>query len=536
MSRQLAIFGTMALSLPVFAATPVNLGLQPASFLSSQSLTSSNIQWHETSRRADLKNTLHVRMAQTFRGFQVLGADSIVHIPDAGQSTQPVSAIVNAKTFMNGVIYKDLSLDLDGVSNLVFTDEQRQKAIAHVIGLNPDFANHMANIKHEKGELLVYIDEANKAHWAYKISFDVLPAATIKRQKPTYLIDALDFTVFQTWNDLKSFDSPELVNAGGFGGNHKTGKKSFDGLPGNLPWLTVTRYPEHNLCRMENETIRLIDLPHYSTMEFACTDTDPEHNNIYWNADHDRVETTWSPANDVMFGAEVTRLMFNEWYDIPVLVKDGKPLRLDARVHAPDENAYWNNNMVLFGDSIGSDYFNPFTQLDTVAHEINHGFTEQHSNLNYYSQSGGLNEAFSDMAGIAAEFYAYGSTGFLVGYGDVKAKGKALRYMAKPSKDCGKRKPGNNCSIDTISQYRSGLDVHYSSGVFNRVYYVLANTPGWDAKKAFDVMVEANINYWRSNSNFKEAACGVLQATNYLEYNSVDVIQAFNMVGIEPCK
>ena len=32
-------------------------------------------------------------------------------------------------------------------------------------------------------------------------------------------------------------------------------------------------------------------------------------------------------------------------------------------------------------------------------HEVSHGFTEQNSGLVYSGQSGGINEAFSDMAG-----------------------------------------------------------------------------------------------------------------------------------------
>ena len=39
------------------------------------------------------------------------------------------------------------------------------------------------------------------------------------------------------------------------------------------------------------------------------------------------------------------------------------------------------------------------TTPDTIAHEISHAFTEFTSGLEYHSQSGAINEAFSDMAG-----------------------------------------------------------------------------------------------------------------------------------------
>ena len=44
-------------------------------------------------------------------------------------------------------------------------------------------------------------------------------------------------------------------------------------------------------------------------------------------------------------------------------------------------------------------FFYPLTTPDTVVHEVTHAFTEFNSNLEYQSQSGAINEAFSDMAG-----------------------------------------------------------------------------------------------------------------------------------------
>ena len=67
------------------------------------------------------------------------------------------------------------------------------------------------------------------------------------------------------------------------------------------------------------------------------------------------------------------------------------------------ENAFWNGQQMTFGD--GRNRFYPLVSLDVTAHEVSHGFTEQNSGLVYRNQSGGMNEAFSDMAGEAAEYY-----------------------------------------------------------------------------------------------------------------------------------
>ncbi|XQF91796.1 M4 family metallopeptidase (plasmid) [Pseudoalteromonas espejiana] len=50
------------------------------------------------------------------------------------------------------------------------------------------------------------------------------------------------------------------------------------------------------------------------------------------------------------------------------------------------------------------------------------------------TKSGGLNEAFSDMAGEAAEFYMKGTNDWLVGKDIFKGNG-ALRYMNNPTQD-----------------------------------------------------------------------------------------------------
>ena len=44
-------------------------------------------------------------------------------------------------------------------------------------------------------------------------------------------------------------------------------------------------------------------------------------------------------------------------------------------------------------------FFYPLTTPDTVTHEVTHAFTEYNSNLEYNSQSGAINEAYSDIAG-----------------------------------------------------------------------------------------------------------------------------------------
>jgi pseudolysin len=222
--------------------------------------------------------------------------------------------------------------------------------------------------------------------------------------------------------------------------------------------------------------------------------------------------------------------MYQDWYHLPVLTTgNGKPMLLTMVVHEKGlDNAYWDGEKMTFGD--GQDYFYPLTSLGVAAHEISHGFTSQHSDLEYYGQSGGMNESFSDMAAISADIYAYGKTNWQIGAEIVKQDNTALRYLDQPSKDCGGL---GSCSIDDASQYNSGLDVHESSGVYNHLFYLLATSPNWDAHKAFNVMVQANMSYWTPTTNFASGACGIIKAAKDYDYDIQAVENAIKAVKID---
>jgi pseudolysin/vibriolysin len=191
------------------------------------------------------------------------------------------------------------------------------------------------------------------------------------------------------------------------------------------------------------------------------------------------------------------------------------------------ENAFWDGAAMTFGD--GATQFYPFVGLDVTAHEVSHGFTEQNSNLVYSGQSGGMNEAYSDIAGEAAEYFMRGSNDFLVGGDIVKGSG-ALRYMCTPTLD--------GRSIDNVANYTSGLDVHYSSGIYNKAFCQLAQSSGWNTRWAFEAFARANQRCWTSSSTFSSGAqCVVdqVEKINTARGMSLDVnaaVDAFAAVGI----
>ena len=68
-------------------------------------------------------------------------------------------------------------------------------------------------------------------------------------------------------------------------------------------------------------------------------------------------------------------------------------------------NAFWDGTKMTYGDGDGTS-FGPLVSLDVAGHEMSHGVTENTAGLTYSGESGGLNEATSDIFGTMVEFYA----------------------------------------------------------------------------------------------------------------------------------
>lgn len=306
-----------------------------------------------------------------------------------------------------------------------------------------------------------------------------------------------------------SFDA---VSGTGPGGNEKTSKYDY-GLGLDFDPFKVLSVDSGSKCLMHNETVKTINLDQSASNAFDYSDNGNCLNEVK------QINGAYSPLNDAHNFGGIVFDMYKKWLNVSPLT-----FQLTMKVHYGTnyENAFWDGSSMTFGD--GYTTFFPLVSLDVSAHEVSHGFTEQNSGLVYSGQSGGINEAFSDMAGEAAEFYMKGSNDFLVGAEIFKADNQALRYMCEPTDD--------DKSIGSALDYYGGLDVHYSSGVFNKAFCLLATTSGWDTQKAFITFAKANMTYWTPNATFVSAAGGVYDAAKDLEFAAQDVVDAFCGVDV----
>jgi pseudolysin/vibriolysin len=464
-----------------------NLGAVPAASLSAHLGLGANSALVARSS-VNVANGHHVvRHQQMYRGVPVYGR-SVAVVEDASGNALRAT----------GDLAQNLDSDLVSVTPHLTAakaiDALKSHAHTSLVG--------GAKISNQQADLFVYPQDSGPARLVYRTSYVV--SGNGQPSRPTAIIDANTGEVIQSWNGLT------YASATGPGGNQKTGQYLYGT---DYAALDVTQ--SGSTCTLNNTNVVTYNLNHGtsggSIVSFTCP-----------NSNTDAINGAYSPVNDAHhFGGVVHDMYVAYTGAAPLSIK----LRMNVHYKSNYENAFWDGTAMYFGD--GASTFYPLVSLDVTSHEISHGYTEQNSGLQYTGQSGGMNEAYSDIAGEAAEFYDRGAADFLVGRDIVKTSagiGDALRYMCNPPQDGG--------SIDNAADYTSSLDVHYSSGVYNKAFCLLAKTSGWDVKKAFQVFALANKSYWTATSTFNSGACGVESAATDLGYSSNDVVTAFNGVGV----
>ncbi|MGR4853090.1 M4 family metallopeptidase [Streptomyces sp. LARHCF252] len=264
-----------------------------------------------------------------------------------------------------------------------------------------------------------------------------------------------------------------------------------------------------------------------------------------------------SAGADAHYGAALTWDYYKNVHGRSGIRGDG--VGAYSRVHYGNNyvNAFWSDSCFCMTYGDGSGNANPLTSIDVAAHEMTHGLTSNTAGLNYSGESGGLNEATSDIFGSTVEFYANNSSDvgdYLIGEEiDINGDGTPLRYMDKPSKD--------GSSKDSWYSGIGSIDVHYSSGPANHFFYLLSEGSGTKTingvaynsstsdglpvtgigrDKAEKIWFRALTTKFTSTTNYAGARTGTLAATGELygtdsaEYKAVQHAWAGINVGTRP--
>jgi pseudolysin/vibriolysin len=420
---------------------------------------------------ADLLN--HVRMQQYRDNVRIWGADVVVHSSDA--------KFVGAHGFAVVLQGLDLTPALRVESAVTRAKTDYAKAARTTDPLS---------YSREAQELVILPLEDGTARLTWHVTFFTQMQAGIKPMLMHYFVDAHNSEIVKSWNALDT----AVVEASGPGGNAKVSRTWTNNLDvtqsGSTYTMNTAQYETQNLNHGSSSG------PDYKSSSLTFSD---------------------AAANDAHGFAEVTIKMLKDWFGYNSI--DNSGFKIVSHVHYSSNyaNAFWDGSSMNYGDGDGTNFYEMSGSLDVVAHEIDHGFTSNHSNLDYTGMSGGMNESFSDIAGTSAKFYFNAATATFDLGGDIiipgSSLGAALRYMCNPTQD------GN--SIDNAANYNSGLDVHYTSGVMNKAFCRAAkrlssanpdtgSATAAGVQKAAKAWYTANASYWTSSATFTQGCQGVV--------------------------
>jgi Zn-dependent metalloprotease len=242
-------------------------------------------------------------------------------------------------------------------------------------------------------------------------------------------------------------------------------------------------------------------------------------------------------AVNAMWGLMNTYDMLNNVLGWKSLDGNNTATYIAAHVNTAYDNAYYSDTCKCMYIGDGSTFLS-LGSIDVIGHEMSHGVTASTSNLAYRGESGGLNESNSDIGGEMVEAYARaGGTGTLIPNTgndwqmgtEISKTGTPLRWMYKPSKD--------GHSPDAWSTSLKRLDVHYSSGPNNRMFYFLSQgsnatstsvyyskyltqaplaMTGIGSDKAYRIWFKASTTKFTSSTNYADARLKVLAAAQEL--------------------
>ncbi|MFJ8081004.1 M4 family metallopeptidase [Streptomyces sp. NPDC096205] len=393
----------------------------------------------------DPDGTQHVRYDRTYRELPVLGGDFVLHLSPDGT----LRGTSRATT-------RQISL---GVTPALPATKAADLAAQALRATNLGTALRKLT---SRPELVV-----DALHGAPRLAWRTEAAALDERGNPvarTVLTDATTGTQLDAWDVLETATGDGRSLYGGTVALETTASGSSYSLKDPLRGGTYT-----------GDAAGGTDL---CLLGAVCVSRAPA--TVFTDADNHWGDGTQadraSAAVDAQYGTAMTWDYYAKVHGRKGIAGDGKGSYNRVHYGSAYNNAFWDDSCfcMTYGDGDGKQ-FGPLVSLDVAGHEMSHGVTSKTAALTYSGESGGLNEATSDIFGTLVEFHAANAQDpgdWLIGEKIVRSGfGKAaLRWMDRPSRD-GK-------SADCWSPTTGTLDVHYSSGVANHFAYLLAEGSG----------------------------------------------------------
>jgi Zn-dependent metalloprotease len=252
--------------------------------------------------------------------------------------------------------------------------------------------------------------------------------------------------------------------------------------------------------RSKRKNLAMIDAPKRKTMMFThdTVPTNKPHLQVY---DAEQLPITpgslkWEtgqakPAEKdflrAIDGAEKTWEFYFKLFNRRSI--DNKGMMIIESLHYREDprklfdNAFWDGEMMLFGEGDGLITTDFTSDIDIIAHELSHGVIDFEIALVYKKDSGALNESFADVFGMLVKQWdkktAARKSNWLLGENVLVGDKYALRSMKAPGKAFVNHPDlGDDPQPATMDDYVDTIEddggVHINSGIPNHAFYVAA--------------------------------------------------------------
>ena len=385
-------------------------------------------RFHASDAIVDLDGSEHVRFERSHAGLPVIGGDFVVH--------QRAGKPATASLTLRKPLAPDMRAELGAADAILVA----RAAFGGTVESAP------------KAERVIYARGPAQPRLAWRVQLHG------GESDETLVVSAQDGRVLDRWSNRES--------AAATG----TGKTLYSGNVAIGTNTVAGGYEMRDPSRGSGYTINAA--------------TGRTSGQIFKDADNNwgnnTVADTASGAADAHFGVAATWDYYKQVHGRSGIANDGKGASNRVHYGRKYANAFWNDGCfcMTYGDGDGVTV-GPLVALDIAGHEMSHGVTSRSAGLIYSGESGALNEATSDIMGTMVEFrannaidtpdYMVGEEIFIANVSGSPGQ-VALRYMFDPDRDG----LSPNCWSASIGD----MDVHFSSGVANRFYYLLAEGSG----------------------------------------------------------
>jgi len=551
-----ALFASGAVAAPMMS-TPKAASAQASAALVSKLAAQrasrgldTNHSFVVTRQHPGVQGTQVVRAAHTYKGLRVFGSESVVVLDSAGAI---VSEAASERRLHLGLgaanRLRPMTADFK-VKPAIFSRAAIDAALAATVPAANAATPTATHVVPPTAELLIYpvmrIERTPGAADKLEAELNAVDVVEVvdhyelaylvrtrmqQGGKPLYfdtIVSARDAHIIDRWNMVQSVIG--------------IGKSQYNG---EVPISTTLKDGSYSMLDPERGTGGT-----YGAMAITNANNSSSAGNMYTNASN-----TWGDGKQYVRGGSTTNgngqtaAVNAMWglmntYDALKNVLgwqslDGHNTATYIAVHVNNayDNAYYSDTCACMFIGDGSS-FTSLGSIDVIGHEMGHGVTAATSDLVYSGESGGLNESSSDIGGEIVEAYARagGKGEAIPGSGndwmlgtEISREQTPLRWMYRPSKD--------GSSPDAWSTALRRLDVHYSSGPNNRMFYFLSQgskadkdgdyyskylvkspgaMTGIGTDKAFRIWFKANTTKFTSSTNYAQAREKMVEAAQEL--------------------